>query len=199
MPRISKTSEKDRYIDFLKHLDNNGGNKADACRKAGFADTTCQKRTKSIYNSAIKRLRNYLNALAEQERELKKTLKKNPHNKDKNPYKEEKEEIKDKKDQLKELVGLDSDIYKSEIVKLATQDKDMSTKLRTLQALSKYTEVDLETRTDKVQTLPTLNITVKELHTTGGTQAGQLVKAEKIELDSYTTEGGGDSTIDQNS
>lgn len=180
MPRISKTSEKDRYIDFLKHLDNNGGNKSDACRKAGFAPSTCQKRTKSIYNSAIKRLRNYLNALAEQERELKESSKNNKEN----PLKEDIKENKQKIDRLKELVGLDSEVYKNELIKLATQDKDSSTKLRTLQALSKYTDIDLNIAQEQQSNLPTLNITIKELHTQGENKLAPI-EATKIELDSY--------------
>jgi len=140
---------EDRAIKVLKLLPKHKGSVTSASKEAGYSESYSTKNQKYIMKTAQKKVQ----SMIEREKEKLKDI-------------QNKEEIKKSIDTLQELIGISQSDYSNEVKKIALQDKDYSTKFKMLQALSKYTPINLETAQEERQIIPVLNIAIKELNPT---------------------------------
>lgn len=178
----------DRGIKLLKLLPKYNGCVAKAGKEAGYSDYYLRKAGHSIVERAKGRL----------EREYKKMNKQKPPKKDHNTLEHndidttlntlEDNETSNQvinpvidpvieRDELKRVIGLSKDDFKKEYISLITQQKDLSTKLKALQGISKYTGIDISIDSEQQAKAPMLNIMIKNI------EPKQLETAQRITID----------------
>jgi len=191
---MSYSLEDKRYIKFLELLPKHNGNITRAGIEAGYTEEYASSRGQILVDIARKRLLKQI----EKNKKLKQIK---PPKKDHNPLLREEERdietiMKDNntgiinkqnneviaEDQLNKLIGLSRQDFSKEVRKIATQDKDLSTKFKVLQSLSKYTDIDLSTESAQKQTIPTLNILIRKQDTK------EIKQAEIVSIQAQQTE-----------
>ena len=135
-----------RPIALLKNLAKNKGNITKSALESGYSEYYAKKCQKRIMKTAQNKSKQLIDI------ESKKLV--NASDKDKPII----------IDRLNELIGISRQEYSNHIKTIVEQNKDISTKFKVLQSLSKYTDIDLSTESETKQIIPTLNIAIKEIN-----------------------------------
>jgi hypothetical protein len=148
---VSMVPMRDRHARLLELLPKHKYKVAPAAREAGFSAITADKQGKSLLLTALKK-----QEIAMQQ------MQKESADKLRNGDITTVEATKQLKETIGSKIGMTRDEIRENIRWLATQERDLATRLKVMRAIARDEGIDLGEEESQKVTVPVLNVTVKE-------------------------------------